>query len=254
MPVRRALVRPPGNTYAKALTRQTPAPAVDLDRAREQHVGYVRALRQAGVDVVELPPDDVHPDAVFVQDRVCILGERAIVGRSAVPSREGEEAPILEVLRRHFPVVTLEAPAFLDWGDVLIAEDRLFVGLSERSNEEAVSQLQSILSPRWTISAVPLPGNLLHLLSGCSYLGDGSLLAVGSLAGFAKEHRFTVVPVPSDEESGANVLAFESEVIVPAGYPRTAGAIARTGRRVCAVSMSEFEKRDGGVTCLSILF
>ena len=254
MSVRRALVRPPGNTYSKALTRQTPAPAVDLERAREQHASYIRALRQSGVDVLELPPDDVHPDAVFVQDRACILGERAIFGRSAVPSREGEEAPILEVLRRHFPVVTLEAPACLDWGDVLIAEGRLFVGLSERSNEEAVSQLQSILTPPWRIAAVPLPGDLLHLLSGCSYLGDGALLAVGSLAGFAKEHRFAVVPVPSDVEAGANVLTLESDVIVPAGYPWTAGAIARAGRRVCAVSMSEFEKRDGGVTCLSILY
>lgn len=254
MSVRRALVRPPGRTYAKALTRQTPAPAVDLERAREQHAGYVRALRQTGVEVFELPPDDVHPDAVFVQDRACILGERAIFGRSAVPSREGEEAPILEVLERHFPAVKLEAPACLDWGDVLIAEDRLFVGRSERSNEEAVSQLQSILAPRGSVTAVPLPENLLHLLSGCSYLGDGSLLAIGSLTEFAKEHRFAVVPVPSDEEAGANVLTLESDVIVPAGYPRTAGAIARTGRRVCAVSMSEFEKRDGGVTCLSILY
>jgi dimethylargininase len=252
--VTRAIVRAPGKTYPSALTRQTPAPAVDLDRAREQHAGYVRALRAEGIDVLELPPDDVHPDAVFVQDRACILRERAIFGRSAVPSREGEEAPILEVLRRHFPVAKLEGPAFLDWGDVLIAENRLFVGLSERSNVEAVSQLQSILAPRWSIAAVPLPGDLLHLLSGCSYLGDGSLLAVGSLAGFAKEHRFTVVPVPSDEEAGANVLVLDGGVIVPAGYPETANAIERTGRRVSAISMSEFEKRDGGVTCLSILF
>src|SRR5690348_16944561 len=111
----RAIVRPPGRTYAKALTRQTPAPAVDLERAREQHAGYIRAMRQAGVEVFKLPPDDVHPDAVFVQDRACVLGERAIFGRSAVPSREGEEAPILEVLERHFPAVKLEAPASLDW-------------------------------------------------------------------------------------------------------------------------------------------
>jgi dimethylargininase len=135
------------------------------------------------------------------------------------------------VLRATFLVAALEAPAFLG-GAMLIAEDRLFVGLSERSNEEAVSQLQSILTPPWRIAGVPLPGDLLHLLSGCSYLGDGSLLAVGSLAGFAKEHGFTVVPVPSDEEAGANVLALESGVIVPAGYPRTAGEVAQTGRRL----------------------
>jgi dimethylargininase len=227
---------------------------VSLELARQQHAGYVRALRQAGVDVLELPPDDVHPDAVFVQDRACVLGRRAIFGRSAVSSREGEEAPILEVLGRHFPVAKLEPPAFLDWGDVLIAEDRLLVGLSERSNEEAVSQLKSILAPRWSVAGAPLPGDLLHLLSGCSYLGDGSLLAVESFARFARENGWNVVPVPPEEEAGANVLRLPGVVVMAAGYPKTAEALRRAGHRVHAVPMTEFEKRDGGVTCLSVLY
>jgi dimethylargininase len=250
----RALVRAPGKSYSSALTRQTPAPAVDLDLAREQHAVYVRALRQTGLDVLELAPDDAHPDAVFVQDRACVLGGRAIVGRSAVAAREGEEAPILEVLQRHFPVVRLEAPACLDWGDVLIEKDRLFVGLSDRSNDGAVQQLCSMLAPQWSVSAVPLPGNLLHLLSGCSYLGNGSLLAVDSLARFARDNRWNVVRVPPGEEAAANVLRLADVVVMPAGYPETTEAIRRAGHRVHAVPMSEFEKRDGGVTCLSILY
>jgi dimethylargininase len=250
----RAIVRRPGSTYSSALTRQTPAPAIDLELAREQHAGYVRALRQTGLDVCELAPDDAHPDAVFVQDRACVLEERAIVGRSAVAAREGEETPILEVLRRHFPVARLEAPACLDWGDVLIEEQRLFVGLSDRTNEEAIRQLQLMLAPEWSLAAVPLPGNLLHLLSGCSYLGEGSLLAVDSLARFARDNGWNVVRVPPEEEAAANVLRLPDVVVMPAGYPETTEAIRRAGHRVHAVPVSEFEKRDGGVTCLSILY
>jgi dimethylargininase len=211
-------------------------------------------LREAGLEVLELAPDDLHPDAVFVQDRVCVLDGRAIVGRSAVASREGEEAPILEILRRDFAVETVSESAFLDWGDVLIAGDRLFVGMSERSNAEAVRQLQSMLAPRWSVSAAPMPVDLLHLLSGCSYMGGGSLLAVDSLAAFARDNGFDVVKVPAHEEAAANVLPLESVVVMAAGYSETEKAIRRIGRRVHAVPMSEFEKRDGGVTCLSILF
>lgn len=250
----RAIVRAPGKTYPSALTRQTPAPRVDLALAREQHAGYVRTLRQASLDVLELPPDDLHADSVFVQDRICVLDGRAIVSRSAVASREGEEGPILEVLQRDFPPEMLSAPAFLDWGDVLIADNRLFVGLSERSNEESVRQLQAMLAARWTVAAVPLPGDLLHILSGCSYLGEGSLLAVDSLVPFARKNGFTVVRVPSHEEAAANVLPLRNTVVIPAGYPESQARIAQTGRRVVPVPMSEFQKRDGGVTCLSILY
>ena len=250
----KAIVRAPGQTYPEALTRQDPRPPVDLDRARTQHAEYVAALRRTGLTVSELPPDGFHSDAVFVQDRVCVLDGRGIVGRSAVASRDGEEGPILEVLRRSIPIAAMRPPAFLDWGDVLIAEDRLFVGLSERSNEASAEQLQEMLAPRWKVTAVPTPADLLHLLSGCSYLGGGLLLAVDSLHSFAKENGMEVLAVPPEEAGAANTLALGPDVIVPAGYPETETRIARTGRRVHPVPVSEFEKRDGGVTCLSILY
>ena len=212
------------------------------------------ALRQVGLAVTELPPDDERADAVFVQDRVAVVDGRAIVGRSAVESRRGEEAAIVEVLGRFFPVVELAAPACLDWGDVLIVEDRLFVGLSERSNSFAVERLRETLAPRRRVEGVDLPPDLLHLLSGCVYLGQSLLLAVDSLEGFARTHGFSVVRVPAREQAAANALVLGTDVIMAAGYPETEARIVRTGRRVRTVPVSEYEKRDGGVTCLSILY
>ncbi len=222
--------------------------------ALRQHRGYVATLRHVGLEVTELPPDEEHPDAVFVQDRACVLDGRAIAGPSAAPSRRGEAGPILEILRRSYPVVELASPATLDWGDVLITEDSLFVGLSERSNEAAVEQLKGLLGATRRIEGVPLPRGLLHLLSGCSYLGGGRLLAVEALAAFARANGFEIVPVAEAEPSAANVLVHAEWAVVPAGYPVTASRLGSAGFRVQRISIGEFEKRDGGVTCLSVLY
>jgi dimethylargininase len=227
---------------------------VDSPTARSQHARYAEALSKVGLAVETLPADDERPDAVFVQDRVAVIDGRAIAGPSAVAERRGETEPIAAILRKLFPIVELRAPATLDWGDVLVTEDALFVGLSERSNEAAVRQLRELLAPDRMVEGVAVPPELLHLLSGCAYLGGGDLLAVDILASFAAARGFSVLPVPEDESLCANVLAVGRDVVVPAGYPKTAAVLERSGRRVHAVAVSEFEKRDGGVTCLSVLY
>ncbi len=250
----RAIVRAPGRNYPEALTQREPRPVVDLELARRQHRGYVATLRHVGLEVTELQADDEHPDAVFVQDRVCVVEGRAILGPSAVASRRGEAGALVEVLGRSYPVVELPSPCCLDWGDVLITEDALFVGLSERSNEAAVEALREIVSTRRSVEGVSLPPGLLHLLSGCAYLGDRRLLAVRALEPFARSRGFDVVPVAEAELSAANVLICGKRAVVPAGYPETTSRIERAGFRVQRISVSEFEKRDGGVTCLSVLY
>ena len=250
----RAIVRPPGKTYARALTGLRPPPPIDLVLAREQHAGYVAALRSCGVEVTELSADDARPDSVFVQDRVLVLDGQAIVCPSAVASRRGEEETLLLALDPALSVHRLLSPAFLDGGDVLVTEDSVFVGLSERSNEAAVHELGSLLAPRRRVEGVKLHAGLLHLLSGCSYLGGGLLLATDSVRQLAFSARFETVAVPANEAPAANVLALGQDVVVPAGYPETAFRLAQRGFRVHPVSVGEFEKRDGGVTCLSLLF
>ena len=116
------------------MTAVVPPPAVDLALALAQHAAYVEALRACGLDVIDLPPDEDHPDAVFVQDPVLIAGGVAIRLRSAAPSRQGEADGLVEALCPYLPVRNLAAPATLDGGDVLVADDRLYVGLSSRSN------------------------------------------------------------------------------------------------------------------------
>jgi len=250
MSISRAIVRPPGDSYPKALTRLAPPPPIDMALAREQHRAYVATLRECGLEVIELPPEPDHPDAVFVQDPVLVVGGRAIAARAAMRSRRGEAPALLTILSRHMPTASLRTPATLDGGDVLITEHGLYVGLSTRSNRAACQQLADLTGLR--VEGVPLPQDLLHLLSGCTYLGQDRLLTVRSLT--AAFPQFDHILVPDSEAPAANVLIVSQHAIVPAGYPQVAELVERCGFTVHAVASSEYEKRDGGMTCKALLF
>lgn len=250
----RALVRPPGDSFVRALSGQVPRPVIDAALAQNQHAEYCAALRTAGVQVLELPPDEAHPDACFVQDTAVIYGDLAVMAHLGAESRRGEEEPVRRALYGKVRLVAIQPPATLEGGDVLIVGQRLFVGLSARTNRSGFAQLRDLLEPEGvTIEALPVTGSL-HLLSDCTYLGHGVLLASPRCAGLPAFAGLDMVRVPDSEIPAANALAINDYVLLPAGYPRTAALIRERGFSVLPVPLSEFAKADGGATCLSLPF
>ncbi|MEJ2211546.1 MAG: arginine deiminase family protein, partial [Anaerolineae bacterium] len=221
----KALVRPPGDSYRQALSSQQPRPEIDVDRARRQHAAYCDALRQAGLDLIELPPDEAHPDACFVQDTAVVYGLLAVIARPGAESRRGEEAAVAEVLGSHRRLADIRAPATLEGGDVLIVGNRVFVGLSERTNRGGFVQLRDLLELEGAAVQSLEVAEGLHLLSGCTYLGRGVLLAAEAWAHEPPFAGLDVVQVPPEEEAAANALGLGDYAILPAGYPRTAALI-----------------------------
>lgn len=249
----KAIVRPPGDSFARAISAQQPRPIIEAALARQQHAEYCAALRTAGLELIELPPDEGHPDACFVQDTAVIWGPVAVMARFGIASREGEQQPVEQALRADRRVLHIEPPGTLEGGDVLVAGTRLIAGLSARTNRAGASQLRDLLVVEGaSVEALPVPEGL-HLLSGCTYLGQGVLLASSTYAGLPALAGFDVIPVPAEEAYAANALGVNGWAIVPAGYPRTAALIRARGFGVLAVPLGEFAKADGGATCLALL-
>lgn len=247
---RRALVRPPGRSFASAIS--STGAAIDVRLAQHQHELYCDALAEAGVQVEVLPPDERYPDSCFMQDPAFVIDGKAIIARPGASSRRGEEMLVAPLLRRHFPTIHIEAPGTLEGGDVLVLPDRVYVGDSDRSNQAGIEQLRAALFPL-PVEAIPVR-ELLHLLSGVTYLGRNTLLAVEALAGRPEFEGMQVLRVPAGEEYACNVLGLGETVIAPAGYPRTTAMLAHHGFGVLPVPVSEFAKADGGVTCLSLIW
>ena len=94
--IEHALVRPPGVSFARAIS--TSGAAIDVALAQAQHAEYCQALAAAGVQVEVLPPDERYPDSCFMQDPALVIEGVAIIARPAAASRQGEEAAAVERL------------------------------------------------------------------------------------------------------------------------------------------------------------
>lgn len=251
----KALVQPPAASFASGLTKAGLGPP-DAALAAEQHEGYVAALERAGVEVLRLPSDDRFPDGTFVEDAAIVTPRGAVLARPGAPSRLGEVPAVAEALGRVLPTLgRIEAPGTLDGGDVCATETRVFIGITDRTNEEGARQLAALLGLAGRRSVlVDLRGTpgLLHLKTGVAYLGEGRLLAWESLARREELRGLEILPVPMEEAYAANAVEINGRVLLADGFPETRDRIERAGLRTVAVPVSEFRKMDGGLSCLSI--
>lgn len=247
-----AIVRGVSATFARALARVAPDPAIDVDLARAQHGAYVAKLRELGVEVIELPADDRFPDGCFVEDCAVVVDGIAVVTNPGAPSRRGEVVAVAEALRPYARLVTMRPPATLDGGDCLRVGSRLFVGMSARTNGAGVETLAATFASLGVVVTGVAMGDALHLKSVCAPIGvDRVVVAKGALP----ERTFAgveTVDVPAAEAYAANVVTFGAAALVSDGYPVTAELVAAAGFEVHLLDMSEMRKADGALTCLSI--
>ncbi len=199
---------------------------------------------------------------------------QVVLTRPGASVRRGEVASIRRVLADLFPAVSeIQSPGTLDGGDVCEAGNHFFIGISERTNEAGAQQLAELLARHgYTSSFVdigqsgtgvpPVPHaqdagatfKLLHLKSGLAYLGDNRLVVTDALANRAEFSGYDLIRVQSNEEYAANCVRVNDQVLVAAGYPRLEGKLRELGYQTIALEMAEFQKMDGGLSCLSLRF
>ncbi len=244
-----ALVRPPAPAFVHALSHHLEKKSIDFDQAADQHRGYVEALRKAGVAVTCLEPLNEFPDSPFIEDNAVILEGRALLTSMKEESRKGEIEHTREPLEKHLPVEILKPPVQIDGGDILQTESTVFVGQSQRTNGQAAEALSQFT--RKKIVTVPVHGGP-HLKTFASYLGKNILVIDPTSVDPSAFKKFDWIEVREEERYAANCLTVGDRVLMPAGFPDLAGRIAKHGFEVIPLAMSEFEKADGGVTCLSL--
>lgn len=245
-----AIVRAPGKTFAQAISGHPEAESIDFDLAKIQHKAYVQALQSADTKITFLETIESHPDGVFVEDTSVILKNRALICPMKETSRQGETDSVVPVLKKYLPLEYLDPPATLDGGDVLDTGEIIFIGLSERTNSEGIDALSTI-SSKPVVAIEVLQG--LHLKTAVSFLG-GKLLIVDPLSVDPKHFPdFDIILVQEDERYAANCLTIWHKVLMPAGFPHLATQIRNHGLQPVELEMSEFEKADGGITCLSLI-
>jgi len=248
-----AIVRPPGLAFANALT-SLDLGVPNLSKALEQHEAYVRAIERCGVVVRILETDDF-PDSTFVEDVAICTPDCAIITRPGAASREGEVASMGAVLTDYYDnILEIDVPGTLDGGDVMDANGHFYIGLSERTNEEGADQLIQILNAYGMTGEKVLFPEFLHLKSGISWLENDTVLLAHQFNDLPQFQSFERIILKEENAYPANSIWVNDTIITPAGYPEVSEKLKRTGHKIIELEMSEFQKVDGGLSCLSLRF
>ncbi|MCU0297831.1 MAG: arginine deiminase family protein [Candidatus Nanopelagicales bacterium] len=244
----KCLVRRPSPRLADGLLTHIDRQPVDADLALRQWQAYVDALAEFGWEPVEVPAAPELPDGVFVEDTMVWWQGRAVITRPGAPARRDEIPAVEQALAGlGVPATRIEAPGTLDGGDVLKIGDRFYAGVGGRTNLAGIQQLGELLG----VEVQPVPvTKVLHLKSAVTALPDGTVIGYPPLVddpGYFKD--FLAVP----EEPGSHVVVLDdTTVLMASSAPLTADILRGRGLEVVAVDISEFEKLEGCVTCLSV--
>ena len=246
-----ALVRIPSSRLAEGELTHLERRPVDAELADRQWEGYVLALEENGWSTREVAPADDHPDSVFVEDAVLVLGSTAVLLTSGADSRRGERTGVERAVEDlGLSLASIDLPATIDGGDVLEVGRTLYVGSSSRTNAAGIRRLREIARPLgYSVVAVPVRRTL-HLKSQVTALPDGTVIGYEALV---DEPRLFPSFLPVPEAEGTAVVALDDDtLLLSAAAPRTAELLRGLGYEVVAVDISEFEKLEGCVTCLSV--
>jgi dimethylargininase len=268
----RIIMRPPSEAFRRAISRNPRSAEIDQAVAVRQHEALRAAMKEAGADIVLLPPDPVNPDAPFVQDVMITFpppdepaGRSALLvaTRPGAPSRRPEVPSVVAAAQALVPpdcaIMSIQAPGTLDGGDVLLYGDRVVIGLSGRTNQAGADQLARALRELgYRVFPCRVSDKRLHFASAVTKVRADRF--IGTSVGYADldaggadvmpRDEVERIVVPDEEWPAHNVVLIGETVFVPAGNPISLGMLRDAGEQVVEVEFEQFIWADAGLTCL----
>lgn len=247
----KALVRRPSPQMENGLITHLDREPVDAGLALRQWQDYVSTLQEAGWDTIEVEPAPDLPDSAFIEDTVVTYGDLAVITRPGAPERRPETAATETAARAAgYRIARITRPGMLDGGDVLKFDGTVWVGRGDRTNQEGIDQLAAHLAG-FGARVVPVDlTRVLHLKSAVTALPDGTVIGYPPLVDNPGVYeRFLAVP---EAHGGHVVLLGGDRLLMSTSAPETTALLRERGYETVTVDISEFEKLEGCVTCLSV--
>lgn len=206
------------------------------------------------------------------------IGDAAVVTQMGHVSRRGEVDSIKEVLQRLGMANLYDMRedcsdsecALCDGGDVLYTGRHLFVGMSDRTNDRGFQFLRDAFASHGLDAGniVPVPPviagkEVLHLKSAVTHIDEHTLLAPEGRAGDAvlqamkaTERGYDSIRIPDMLSCNAVVVnghVLAQDAPCDASKSRIEQACKERNIGLAFVDTSELAKKDGALTCCSVL-
>jgi dimethylargininase len=254
MMFRQAIVRTPPKSLIDGIT--TAGLGVpDYELALRQHRQYIQALESCELKVTVMDADERYADSMFVEDTALLMPRCAVVTNPGAQARKGEVVEISTLLHKFYDrVESIQTPGTVDAGDIMMVDDHCYIGLSERTNADGASQMIEYLETAGYSGSTLSISEALHLKSSVAYLEKNNLVVTGELVDRPEFEGFNRIEIEQSERRAANCVWINGRVLIAAGHPNANEKIDSLGYSVIELDVSEFEKLDGGLSCLSLRF
>jgi N-dimethylarginine dimethylaminohydrolase len=231
---------------------------IHIELALEQHNNFVDTLRKNGVEVILLPYHKKYPEQVFTRDIGFTLGQTIFVAEMASEIRKGEEDVLKQWLEDEGISYYNLLGDQIEGGDVIIDRDTIYVGLSNRTNQNAVEHLQGLL-PQFDVKAIPFKAEYLHLDCVLNVVSpDVALIYRPALTEEDIKlfgSRYELIDVTEEEQFtlGTNVLCIGNKRILSLPVNKDVNEQLRNkGFDVLEVDITEIIKSGGSFRCCTL--
>ncbi len=246
-----ALVREPSPSFPACITAYAFPDTINYQKAKKQHIEYCNTLEELGLEVIKLPPEKKYPDSCFVEDAAIIHGKRALISHFGALSRRGEEKKVLAVLSQTLKVKKCLEPATIEGGDVIHFSNHLISGITQRSNYQGIQQLATWLGVE--IKTIE-DHSIVHLKSYITALNETTIITINKYVSHPELSQYNKLVLDDKDAYAANTLTINDSVLIPAGYPAVTKMIKEQGFEAITLDITEFQKCEGALTCLSLLY
>ena len=249
-----AIVRTPSKSMVNGLS-SAGLGLPNYELALEQHQNYIKALRSCGLEVLVLEALENYPDSTFVEDVALLSNACAIITNPGAESRKGEIEDIQDALKKFYTnIEEIKSPGTVEAGDIMMVGSHFYIGLSERTNNNGAQQTIKYLEKYGMTGSTVSMEKVLHLKTGLAYLKHNNLVACGEFLKKKEFQKFNIIEIKESDAYSANCIWVNDKVLLPKGFSKTNETISKAGYEIIEVDVSEFQKIDGGLSCLSLRF
>lgn len=231
---------------------------IHIELALEQHNEFVKTLSEHNVDVILLPYHKKYPEQVFTRDIGFTLGQTIFVAEMATDVRAGEENVLKQWLEDEEISYYNLIGERIEGGDVIIDGETIYVGLSDRTTEQAAEQLKRLLV-QYNVVAIPFKEKYLHL--DCIFNVVSPELALIYPNALMQEQidylssRYELIEVSKEEQFqlGTNVLSIGNKRVFSLPINKNVNKQLRDrGFDVIEVDITEIIKSGGSFRCCTL--
>ena len=246
-----AIIRQPNKSIQNGLSSQNLHPQYKV--IAEEHSNYIKAIKEAGLQIKLLESLEEYPDSIFVEDPALTYKSSVIILNPFDPSRNGERNIIKEEIKHFFDNMLFVEDGFVEGGDILNINNHFIIGLSHRTNKLGADNLSKILqSLGATVEICKTPDEILHFKSECSVINDDTILVSNKMAqlDYLKSN-YHLIELPIGQEGAANALRINDKLLLPDGFDKAEEMLSKK-YNIIKVKVDEIAKVDAGLSCMSL--